>query len=151
MKTQILSTAQCKRFRANPTEARKQRDKLQQRTQQLHSRGHWQAAWQTGQHALEIAVTALQALHSDNTDAARQQDILSFGALALFLAQSMHWGDEHQAAHTLLTQAHDQLTAILPLHATSPQLCTLVWAVQTSLQGAHARRRTLAPAAQRYH
>jgi hypothetical protein len=54
--------------------------------------------------------------------------------MAMYLSSLLHKEDKKLEAHQILQECHQQLIAILPLHASKPSVCKLIYAIQVALE-----------------
>ncbi|MDO6566795.1 hypothetical protein Q4561_06975 [Alteromonas sp. 1_MG-2023] len=136
MNLQRLCPVYKKWLQLNPSHAREHRTAMQVQTQQAHQAGKLNEARTLGYQTFEAAKVVLTALQpvNDIVEKSIHEDILAFGTMAMYLASLLHKEEKKHEAHQILQECHQQLIAILPLHASKPSVCKLICAIQLALE-----------------
>lgn len=136
MNLQRLCPVYRKWLQLNPSHAREHRIAMQVQTQQAHQAGKYNEARRLGYQTFEAAKVVLTALQpvTDTVDKSIHEDVLAFGTMAMYLSSLLHKENKKHEAHYILQECHQQLIAILPLHASKPSVCKLICAIQVALE-----------------
>jgi len=136
MNVQRLCPVYRKWLQLNPLHAREHRSDMQAQTQQAHQAGNYDEALALGYQTFEAAKVVLTALQPANETAGKSihEDVLAFGTMAMYLASLLQRENKKHDAHRILQECHQQLIAILPLHAAKPSVCKLIHAIQVALE-----------------
>ena len=132
MNSQRLCPVYRKWLQLHPANARAHRLSLQIQAQEAHQQGKSAFARDKCYQAFETAkvvLTALQPVSKSNITTA-YNDIISFGALGMYLSSLLQRAYKKHEAHEVLQECQQLLIAVMPLHAANPSVCRLISAVQ---------------------
>lgn len=136
MNIQRLCPVYRKWLQLNPSSAREHRLLSQHQAQKAHKQGDVHEARTLGYQAFETAkvvLTSLQPTTQQHSDTVTH-DIAAFGSLGLYLYSLLRSDSKKREAHTILQECQQQLMAVMPLHASSPNVCRLICTIQYAIE-----------------